>query len=160
MGFEFVTDFVGGGEMGYWEGPGLWNHPDPVEYVRIRGEQLVAVNGRLQLRVTNELEEVLYVDQLQLMAVAHPADVQVFPNEGMTVTPKAHRLHGVRQPHAPVRVTDEPDERTPQLLLFAGGDTTPYRLTLRRAGGATLRIAGDADGTMEIRDAGSGDPRQ
>ena len=59
-----------------------------------------------------------------------------------------------------LRVTDEPDERTPQLLLFAGGDTTPYRLTLRRAGVVTLRIAGDADGTMEIRDAGSGDPRQ
>ena len=105
--FEFVTDFLGGGEMGYWEGPGVWNHPDPVEYVRIRGEQLVPVNGRLQLRVTNELEEVLYVDQLQLMTIAHPADVQVFPNEGMTVTPKAHRLHGVRQPHAPARVTDE-----------------------------------------------------
>jgi len=105
--FEFVTDFLGGGEMGYYEGPGAWNHPDPVEYVRIRGDQLVPRDGRLQLRVTNELEEVLYLDQLQLMTVAHPADVQVFPNEGMTVEPKPHRLHAVRQPHAPVRVTDD-----------------------------------------------------
>lgn len=105
--FEFVTDFLGGGEMGYWEGPGAWNRPDPVEYVRIRGDQLVPVNGRLQLRVTNELEEVLYVDQLQLMTIAHPADVQVYPNEGMTVEAKPHRLHGVRTPHTPARVTDE-----------------------------------------------------
>ncbi|MFN7917796.1 MAG: FG-GAP-like repeat-containing protein [Vicinamibacterales bacterium] len=105
--FEFVTDFLGGGEMGYWEGPGAWNHPDPVEYVRIRGDQLVPVNGRLQLRVTNELEEVLYLDQLQLMTIAHPSDVQVFPNEGMTIEAKPYRLHGVRMPHTPTRVTDE-----------------------------------------------------
>ncbi len=105
--FEFVTDFLGGGEMGYWEGPGAWNHPDPVEYVRIRGDQLKPVNGRLQLRVTNELEEVLYLDRLRLMTVTHPSDVQVYPNEGMTVAAKPFRLHGVRAPHAPVRVTDE-----------------------------------------------------
>lgn len=105
--FEFVTDFLGGGEMGYWEGPGAWNHPDPVEYVRIRGDQLKPLDGRLHLRVTNELEEVLYLDQLQLLTVAHPADVQLYPNEGMTARPKPFRLHGVRAPHAPVRVTDD-----------------------------------------------------
>ena len=105
--FEFVTDFLGGGEMGYWEGPGAWNHPDPVEYVRIRGDQLKPVNGRLQLRVTNELEEVLYLDRLRLMTVTHPSDVEVYPNEGMTVQAKPFRLHGVRSPHTPLRVTDE-----------------------------------------------------
>ncbi len=105
--FEFVTDFLGGGEMGYWEGPGAWNHPDPVEYVRIRGDQLKPVNGMLQLRVTNELEEVLYLDRLRLMTVTHPSDVQVFPNEGMTMAAKPFRLHGVRTPHTPLRVTDE-----------------------------------------------------
>jgi hypothetical protein len=93
--------------MGYWEGPGAYNHPDPVEYVRIRGDQLKAVNGRLQLRVTNELEEVLYLDRLQLRTVSHPSNVQLFPNEGMPLAPKPFRLHAVRDPHAPVRVTDE-----------------------------------------------------
>ena len=33
--FEFVSDFLGGGEMGYWEAPGARNVPDPDEYVRI-----------------------------------------------------------------------------------------------------------------------------
>ncbi len=105
--FEFVTDFLGGGEMGYWEGPGVWNHPDPVEYVRIRGDQLKPTNGRLQLRVTNELEEVLFLDRLRLMTITHPSDVQVFPNEGMTMQAKPFRLYGVRTPHAPARVSDE-----------------------------------------------------
>jgi tetratricopeptide (TPR) repeat protein len=105
--FEFITDFLGGGEMGYWEGPGAYNHPDPVEYVRIRGDQLQPRDGLLQLRVTNELEEVLYLDRLQLIAVTHPSDVEVYPNEGMPAQPKPYRLHAVRAPHVPARVVDD-----------------------------------------------------
>ncbi|MEO7274641.1 MAG: FG-GAP-like repeat-containing protein, partial [Vicinamibacterales bacterium] len=58
--FEFVTDFMGGGELGHWLAPGQWAQPDPDEYVRIRGDQLVPRNGRYELRVTNELEETLF----------------------------------------------------------------------------------------------------
>jgi hypothetical protein len=105
--FEFVTDFLGGGEMGDWEGPGAFDHPDPVEYVRIRGDQLKPVHDSLSIRITNELEEVLYLDRVQLLALAHPADVQLFPNEGMTDPPKPFRLHAVRDARPPVRVIDE-----------------------------------------------------
>ena len=55
--FEFVTDFMGGGEMGYLEEPGRYNTPDPDEYVRIRDDQLKGGNGRYELRVPGELEE-------------------------------------------------------------------------------------------------------
>ena len=37
--------------------------PDPDEYVRIRGDQLKPRDGRYELRVTNELEETLFVDR-------------------------------------------------------------------------------------------------
>jgi tetratricopeptide (TPR) repeat protein len=94
--FTFVTDFMGGGEMGYLEEPGVYNVPDPDEYVRITDRQLHERNGRYELRVTNELEEVLYVDQLKLMAVTHYGDVEVFPNEGMRVHPAPYRLFAVR----------------------------------------------------------------
>ncbi|HSE96974.1 MAG TPA: FG-GAP-like repeat-containing protein, partial [Blastocatellia bacterium] len=30
--FEFITDFMGGGEMGYWVAPGVLSDPDPDEY--------------------------------------------------------------------------------------------------------------------------------
>jgi hypothetical protein len=105
--FEFVTDFMGGGEMGYWEAPGHYNTPDPVEYVRIRGEQLKEREGRFELRVTNELEEVLYVDRLQLISVAHPASVEVYPNEGMTAPPRPFKLHTTRGARPPLAATDE-----------------------------------------------------
>ena len=61
--FEFLTDFLGAGEMGYYEAPGVRSQPDLIEYVRIAPGRLRAKDGRYELRVTNELEEVLYLDE-------------------------------------------------------------------------------------------------
>ncbi|MDO8679307.1 MAG: FG-GAP-like repeat-containing protein [Acidobacteriota bacterium] len=105
--FEFVTDFMGGGELGAWQPPGPASRPDPVEYVRIRGDQLRAKDGRYEIRVTNELEETLFVDRLQLLSVAHPIGVGVFPNEGMTVPPKPFRLYAVTDQASPVSAVDD-----------------------------------------------------
>jgi tetratricopeptide (TPR) repeat protein len=105
--FEFVTDFLGGGEMGYWEAPGVRNVPDPTEYVRIRGDQLREKDGRLDLRVTNELEEVLYLDQVKLMAVTHAQGVEVYPNEGMVDPPRAFKLWAVRDLRPPTGAVDQ-----------------------------------------------------
>ena len=105
--FEFVTDFMGGGEMGYWEGPGKRNLPDPLEYVRVRNDQLRPKDGRYEIRVTNELEETLFADRLQLMSIAHPAGVEVYPNEGMTERPKPFALFAARDLAPPIRAVDE-----------------------------------------------------
>jgi Tfp pilus assembly protein PilF len=105
--FEFVTDFMGGGEMGAWAGPGQYNLPDSDEYVRIRGEQLREKDGRYELRVTNELEEVLFVDRLQLLTVAHPVGVEVFPNEGLgNPTGPGFKLYAARGLRAPRAAKD------------------------------------------------------
>lgn len=105
--FEFVTDMLGGGEMGNWMGPAAFNTPDPVEYVRIRGDQLRERNGRLELRVTNELEEAVFLDEVRLLAVDHPRGVDVYPNEGLTVPAKPFRLFAVDQWQPPARVVDD-----------------------------------------------------
>src|SRR2546430_12689074 len=106
--FEFITDFMGGGEMGYLEEPGRYNKPDPTEYVRIRGDQLKERNGRYELRVTNELEEALFVDRLQLIAVAHPQGVEVYPNEGLIDPPlPPFKLYATRGARAPVSAIDD-----------------------------------------------------
>jgi tetratricopeptide (TPR) repeat protein len=105
--FEFITDFMGGGEMGYLVEPGVWNQPNPIEYVRLTDEQLKARDGRYQLRVTNELEEALFVDRIALVTVAHPADVLVYPNEGMTSPPKPHRIFTLKNPRTPAKASDD-----------------------------------------------------
>ena len=125
-GFEFVTDFLGGGEMGDWVGPGEFNLPDPDEYVRIRGDQLRARDGRYELRITNELEEAMFLDRVQLVAVDHPRDVDVYPNEGLRSPPRPpFRLYATRQAHPPASVHEEPIVRT-----SIDGYALPHALTL------------------------------
>jgi tetratricopeptide (TPR) repeat protein len=105
--FEFVTDFMGGGEMGYLEEPGHYNKPNPEEYVRIRGDQLKEKDGRYELRVTNELEEAMFVDRLQLIAVAHPVGTEVYPNEGMSDPPKPFKLFVTHNARPPLSAIDD-----------------------------------------------------
>ncbi|HEV2707834.1 MAG TPA: FG-GAP-like repeat-containing protein [Pyrinomonadaceae bacterium] len=105
--FEFITDFMGGGEMGHWEAPGRYNLPDPDEYVRIRGDQLKERNGRFEIRVTNELEEALFVDRLRLHVVAHPEGVEVYPNEGLSAVPRRFVLYKTQGARPPLAAFDE-----------------------------------------------------
>ena len=105
--FEFITDFLGGGEMGYWVAPGARNTPDPDEYVRIDGERLRPRNGRYELRITNELEEALFLDRVELVAVAHPRDVDVHPNEGLVPERRPFQLYSFERPQPPLGASDE-----------------------------------------------------
>ena len=113
--FEFVTDFMGGGEMGHLDAPGIYNTPDPDEYVRIRGDQLRERNGRYELRVTNELEEALFVDKVQLVSVEHPIGVEVYPNEGLTVPPQPFKVHGARNARVPVAIDEHGHDVTSRI---------------------------------------------
>src|SRR4029453_15008039 len=97
----------GGGEMGYLESPRVFNHPDPDEYVRIAGDRLKPRDGRYELRITNELEEVLFLDRVQLVAVTHQKDVEVHPNEGLRATTEPFKLFGFRDLRPPTAVEDE-----------------------------------------------------
>ena len=142
--FEFVTDFMGGGEMGDWVAPSVWNQPDPDEYVRIGDDQLKERNGRYELRITNELEEVLFVDRLQLVTVDHQAGVAVYPNEGLRQPPREpFRPISVRNQRPPLRAVDEDghdvlslvgslDRRYPDdfALLPIRGYAAPHAVTL------------------------------
>ncbi len=105
--FEFITDFLGAGEMGYLEEPGRHNTPDADEYVRIRSDQLKERNGRYELRVTNELEEAIFADRFQLIAVDHPEGMEVYPNEGMTHPPRPFKLFATRNARPPLTAVDD-----------------------------------------------------
>ena len=105
--FEFVTDFLGGGELGYWLAPGVRNTPDPDEYVRIESQQLQPRDGRYELHVTNELEEAVFLDRVQLLAITHPEDTDVFPREGMGPMPAPFEVYATRGARPPSAAVDE-----------------------------------------------------
>jgi len=106
--FEFITDFMGGGEMGYQHAPGVIGQPDPEEYTRIDGSRLVPRDGRYELRVTNELEETLYLDRARLLAIDHPASIEVHPREGAFSPPfPAFELYAAADVRPVARALDD-----------------------------------------------------
>ncbi len=112
--YEFVADMLGAGVVGHWVGPGQRDIPRPVEYIKINrnairgkesqnshfsqnrgegGHPLVpTTNDRrptttLSFRFMEPLEEAVYLDRVRLLAVDHPADVEVYPNEYFASNP-------------------------------------------------------------------------
>ena len=65
---------------------------------RFRARRSQAVNGRYEVRITEELREVSYLDQVKLIAVDHPAATEIFTNEKFKSPPfPEFRLFGVKQ---------------------------------------------------------------
>lgn len=107
--YSFVTDFLGGSAIGYLLAPGVYNYPDTDEYIRVTSEQLKEKDGMLSLRMNNQLEEVIFFDEAKLLAVDHPADVDMYPNERLMPTRPypSFKLFSVKTPHPPVAATDD-----------------------------------------------------
>ena len=79
--YKLVTDVIGAAVVGHWFTPTRRNIPNPGEWIKIDGNAVAPVNGRLSLRFMEPMEEVNYIDQLRLIAVDHPENVEVNPDE-------------------------------------------------------------------------------
>src|SRR6185295_17835931 len=105
--FEFITDVLGVAPLGASAGDGEYFPVDHDEHIRIPGESLVAVDGRYEVRITEELREVAYLDQVRLFAVDHPAAVEIFTNDKFQGPPYPDlRLYGVERPIRPLAARD------------------------------------------------------
>lgn len=80
--YAFVTDCLWAAPLGLQVAAGVVQPDRPWEYLKIDGD-FVHQNdaGQYELRLTEELWEVAYVDKIELTAVDHPADVDVYTNE-------------------------------------------------------------------------------
>lgn len=85
--YQLVADMLGAGVVGHWVGPGQRNIPRPTEYVKIDRDVIREKAGKLRFRFMEPLEEAVYLDQVKLLAVDHPADLDVYPNEYFASTP-------------------------------------------------------------------------
>ena len=79
--YKLVTDVIGAAVVGHWFTPTRRNISNPGEWIKVEGQKLADVNGKLSLRFIEPMEEVNYIDQLRLVAVDHPGSVEVNPDE-------------------------------------------------------------------------------
>ena len=85
--YEFIADMIGPGVVGHWIAPGERDVPDPTEYLKVPGKSLKEREGKLSLRFMEPMEETVYLDQVKLLAIDHPATYDVFPNERFVSSP-------------------------------------------------------------------------
>jgi len=105
--FEFFSDCLWSSPIGLVQANGDLAPTREWENLLIPGEQLVPRNDEYVLQITEELWEIAYFDQVELTAIDHPADVQIFTNEKVGPPSLAeHRIHTVRNAQIPRSVTD------------------------------------------------------
>jgi len=85
--YELVADMIGAGVVGHWVGPHERNIARPTEYVKVDRDSIQQKDGKFSFRLMEPMEEVVYLDQVKMLAVDHPVDFDVYPNEYFASNP-------------------------------------------------------------------------
>ena len=106
--FEFVTDLLWASPIGLQLAENVLAPARDWEYLKISAEQLVANGDEYELRITEELWEAAYFDRVQLIAVDHRDEVDIYTNEKVGPAEIAQfHVHSVRNPRTPVSAHDQ-----------------------------------------------------
>lgn len=94
----FVTDLLWGAPAGLPLAPGVWASADPRELVKVA--EATPRDGVYDLRITEELWEAAFFDEVRLWIVDHPDEVEVASSlkivPGETVPETVHGSRGLR----------------------------------------------------------------
>jgi tetratricopeptide (TPR) repeat protein len=101
--YQLVSDILGAGVIGHWVAPGERNVPRPTEWVKVDRSMIREIESQnphpvannatrmghsvLSFRLMEPMEEVVYLDAVKLLAVDHPANEDVYPNEYFASNP-------------------------------------------------------------------------
>ncbi len=120
--FKFIDDILGAGIVGHWIAPGRRNIPDPEEYMKVKGSDAQPRNGLLRFRLLEPMEELDYLDQIRLVAVDHPAGVDVYSNARFAMRPPFPQFKVIasREAHPPLGAWDNLGRN--DLLLLSSRD--------------------------------------
>jgi hypothetical protein len=132
--YRFVTDVIGAAVVGHWFTPTRHNTPNPGEWLKIDAANVALVNGKISVRFMEPMEEINYIDQLRMVAVDHPEDVEVNPDERFLDDPPfaSGRVVASEETRPPVGAWDGEghdalDKLSRRDHLFASGFTAlPY----------------------------------
>jgi Tfp pilus assembly protein PilF len=153
--FAFVTDILGVGGMGTPTSPGVYDEPRPRESVLLPDGLLAARNGRYELKITEPMEEVAYIDSARLIAYDLPAGWQLVLDERKAISPPeaSGEPRFYREERLPVHVVaDDGEDVTRAVTAVDGiaappGRIDPRYIGLTAARTLTLDFESALDGT-------------
>ena len=116
--YEFIADMIGPGVVGHWIAPGERDVPDPDEYLKVSAKSAQPKNGLLSFRFMEPMEETVYLDRVRLLAIDHPSDIEVNPNERFVSAPPfpEFRVIATRSARVPAGAWDDHDRDVLPLL--------------------------------------------
>ncbi|MCI0744099.1 MAG: FG-GAP-like repeat-containing protein [Verrucomicrobia subdivision 3 bacterium] len=117
--FRFVTDLLGAAPAGLPVAEGRYIESDPEEFVWIGNEQLFAPrDGQYVVQISEELREVLYLDEAKLVVVDHPPDTEVHPTSKLLPGKpfRPHELVTLQNRRSLVRATNHLGTDVTELL--------------------------------------------
>jgi Flp pilus assembly protein TadD len=132
--FRFVTDILGAAPLGLRLDDTKFTEADPEEYVWVGSEAMFPPRAGVHvLQITEELREVLYLDEAKLVVVDHPPDTEVHPTSKLVPSrpfPKSqlltlHRRYPLRR-----AVTDQGLDVTERLQAADGQMVSPARVRI------------------------------
>ena len=94
---------IGPGVVGHWVAPGERDVPDPDEYLKVDARSVRPRNGLLSFRFMEPMEETVYLDQVRLLAIDHPAAYEVYPERTLRQRTAVSRISRHRQPRRRIR---------------------------------------------------------
>lgn len=107
--YELVGDMIGAGVVGHWVGPNERNIPRPAEFIKVDRNAIDLKDGKLSFHLMEPMEEAVYLDQVKAIAVDHPAEFDVYPNEYFASNPPFPEFRVIESQNAtpPGSVRDE-----------------------------------------------------
>ncbi|MHB0959654.1 MAG: FG-GAP-like repeat-containing protein [Pirellulaceae bacterium] len=106
--FSFFSDCLWAAPLGLQTSEGGVAPTRAWEYLQIPGDRLTPHEGSYWIQVTEELWEAGYFDKIQLIAVDHPAEVEVYTNEKVGPPDIAEfKMHPVRKRRFPQSAVDQ-----------------------------------------------------
>jgi hypothetical protein len=158
--FEFVSDILGVGGIGYATGPGEYAPPRPWENFLLPRRMLREKSGRYHLKVAQVMEEVAYLDAARLVAYDLPPGWHMVLDERMgtgdpapTGAPRFYRREVL-----PERATNDRDEDVRATIAATDSRAAPPGRLDRRFIGRLEREHVLTLTFAEPLDAGPGEP--
>lgn len=121
--FVFYTDLLWNAPLGLQLAEGVLARPREWEYLKIDGDRFQPRDGKYVLQITGELWEADYFDQVELIAVDHPAEVEIYSNEKVGPAELAEfKVHTVKHPRTPVAARNARGEDVLGIVARADGE--------------------------------------